>query len=194
MSKLPMSLLALCLAVSAPIGAQQVPRKAGEFAIQVAGGKPISLTGYKGKPLLLAFILTTCPHCQHAVELLSKLQPEYAPRGLQIVASAIDQDAPAAVPRFIDYMHPPFPVGYDEATAALNFAGYALTRLPRMPIVLFIDRRGMVREQHDGAEPVYFGDQEEQNLGKSVDALLARSKPATAKAAPRKTTTALPRP
>jgi len=188
------SLLALSLAVGAPLQAQQVPRKVGEFAIQIPEGKPISLAAYKGKPVLLAFILTTCPHCQHAVELLNKLQPEYAPRGLQMLASAIDQDAPAAVPRFIDYMHPPFPVGYDDAAAALNFAGYALTRLPRMPILLFIDRRGMVREQHDGAEPVYFGDQEEQNLGKSIDALLASSKPATAKSAPRKTTTALPRP
>jgi peroxiredoxin len=194
MSKSRITLLALFLAVGGPLVAQQVPRKAGDFAIQVAGGKPISLVGYKGKPVLLAFVLTTCPHCQHAVELLNKLQPEYAPRGLQILASAIDQDAPAAVPRFIDYMHPPFPVGYDDAAAALNFAGYALTRLPRMPILLFIDRRGMVREQHDGAEPVYFGDQEEQNLGKSIDALLASSKPATAKSAPRKTTTALPRP
>jgi hypothetical protein len=52
-----------------------------------------------------------------------------------------------------------------------------------MPILLFIDRRGTVREQHDGAEPVYFGDQEEQNLRKSIDALLAPSKPAPKKAA-----------
>jgi len=70
------SLLALSLAVGAPLQAQQVPRKVGEFAIQIPEGKPISLAAYKGKPVLLAFILTTCPHCQHAVELLNKLQPE----------------------------------------------------------------------------------------------------------------------
>ena len=194
MSKLPMSLLPLVLAVGAPLAAQQVPRQAGEFAIQIPGGKPIALAGYKGKPVLLAFILTTCPHCQHAVELLSKLQPGYAPRGLQIVASAIDQDGPSAVPLFIKNMHPPFPVGFDDPAATLNFAGYALTRLPRMPILLFIARRGTVREQPDGAEPVYFGDQEEQNLRKSIVTLLAPSKPASAKTAPRKTTSAQPRP
>ncbi len=194
MSKLLMSLLTLALVVGAPLGAQQVPRKAGEWVIQVPGAKPISLAAYKGKPVLLGFILTTCPHCQHAMELLSKFQPEYAPRGLTILASAIDQDAPAAVPRFIGYMHPPFLVGYDDANAALNFAGYALTRLPRMPILLFIDRQGLVREQHDGAEPVYFGDQEEQNLRKSIDALLAPSKPAPGKAAQQKATSTQPRP
>jgi len=100
----------------------------------------------------------------------------------------------SAVPLFIKNMHPPFPVGFDDPAATLNFAGYALTRLPRMPILLFIDRRGTVREQHDGAEPVYFGDQEEQNLRKSIVTLLAPSKPASAKTAPRKTTSAQPRP
>jgi len=194
MSKLPMSLLALSLAVAAPLAAQQVPRPAGEFAIQVPAGKPISLADYKGKPVLLGFILTTCPHCQHAVELLNKLQPEYAPRGLRILASAIDQDAPAAVPLFIKNMHPLFPVGFDDPVATLNFAGYALTRLPHMPVLLFIDRQGTVREQHDGAEPVYFGDTEEQHLRGSIDALLAPSKAAAVKAAPRKTTSAQPKP
>ena len=183
MTKFSMSVLSFFLAVGAPLQAQQVPRKVGEFAIQIPEGKPISLAAYKGKPVLLAFILTTCPHCQHAVELLNKLQPEYAPRGLQMLASAIDQDGPEAVPRFIGNMHPPFPVGFSDPVATLNFAGYALTRLPHMPILLFIDRRGTVREQHDGAEPVYFGNQEEQNLRKSIDALLAPSKPAPKKAA-----------
>ncbi|HEY1221829.1 MAG: TlpA disulfide reductase family protein [Bryobacteraceae bacterium] len=183
MSKLPVSLLALWLAVGAPLGAQQVPRKAGEWTIQVPNGKPISLAAHKGKPVLLGFILTTCPHCQHAVELLNKLQPEYALRGLQILGSAIDQDGPEAVPRFIGSMHPLFPVGFNDAVAVMNFAGYPLTRLPHMPILLFIDRQGQVREQHDGTETDYFGDQEEQNLRKSIDALLAPSKPAPGKAA-----------
>jgi thiol-disulfide isomerase/thioredoxin len=189
-----MSLLALSLAVGAPLAGQQVPRNAGEWTIQIPNGEPISLAHYKGKPVVLAFILTTCPHCRHAVELLNKLQPEYAKRGLAIVASAIDRDAASAVPVFVKYMHPLFPVGFDEPNSVLTFAGYSPTRLPRMPILLFIDRQGIVREQHDGAESVYFGDQEEQNLRKSTDALLAPSKPAPGKAAPPKKTSAQPKP
>jgi len=105
MSKLPISLLALALAAAAPLAGQAVPRKAGEWTIQVPNAKPISLTDYKGKPVVLAFVLTTCPHCQHCVELLNKLQPEYAKRGVTIVASAIDQNAATAVPLFVKYMH-----------------------------------------------------------------------------------------
>ena len=194
MSKLLNSFLALSLAVAAPLAAQQIPRKAGEWAILVPGGAPISLAAYKGKPVVLAFILTTCTHCQHAVELLSRLQPEYAPRGLQILASAIDQNAISTVPLFVKYMHPPFPVGFNDSNAMLTFAGYSLALLPHMPIVLFIDRQGMVREQHEGADQAYFGDQEEQNLRKSINALLGPAKPAPGKAAPRKTTSTQPRP
>jgi len=185
--------LALSLAAAQPLAAQAVPRKAGDWTIQVPGGKPIALADYKGKPVLMAFILTTCPHCQHAVELLSKMQPEYAPRGLRIVASAIDQDAATAVGPFVATMHPAFPVGFDDAMAVLNYAGYSLARAPRMPILLFIDRRGMVREQHEGTDAVYFGDQEEQNLRKSIEALLTPARPAPAKAAPRKTSPTQPK-
>jgi thiol-disulfide isomerase/thioredoxin len=192
MYKLLISLLALSVPVAAPLAAQQVPRKAGEWTIQVPGGKPVSLAAYKGKPVLLAFILTTCPHCQHAVELLSKLQPEYAPRGLQILASAIDLNGITAVPLFVKLMHPPFPVGFDDSNATLDFAGFSPVRLPRMPIILFIDRHGMVREQHDGADVVYFGDQEEQNLRKSINDLLGPAKPAAGKAASKNTAPAQP--
>ncbi|MFY9725243.1 MAG: TlpA disulfide reductase family protein [Bryobacteraceae bacterium] len=187
-------LFVLSLAAAATVMAQQVPRKTNEWTIQVPGGKPLSLAAYKGKPVLLAFILTTCPHCQHAVEILNKLQPEYERRGLVILASAIDQNAPSAVPLFIKSMHPPFAIGYDDPIAVLNFAGYSLSRLPLMPILLFIDRQGMVREQHDGADAAYLGDQEEQNLRKSMDALLARPKPAPRKAPPPKAASTKPRP
>jgi thiol-disulfide isomerase/thioredoxin len=193
MSKPMMSFLTLALAVGAPLVGQQVPRPVGEWTIQVPAGKPISLAAHKGKPVLLAFILTTCPHCQHAVELLNTLQPEYAPRGLEILASAIDQDAAAALPRFINFMHPLFPVGFNDANTVVKFVDYPPTRVPLMPIVLVIDRTGVVREQHDGSDSVYFGDQEEQSLRKSIEALLATAKPAVKKPTPRKTAPAQPK-
>jgi cytochrome oxidase Cu insertion factor (SCO1/SenC/PrrC family) len=35
------------------------------------------LSQYKGHPVVLAFILTYCTHCQMTVGVLSKLQNEY---------------------------------------------------------------------------------------------------------------------
>ena len=44
--------------------APQLPRKAMPFGIQTGPDKYIWLSDYEGKTCVLAFILTTCPHCQ----------------------------------------------------------------------------------------------------------------------------------
>src|SRR5690348_1532525 len=81
--------------------AQQLPRPAGEWPISMPDGKTIQLSSYRGKVVVLAFILTTCPHCQKTVGILSKLQPEYTPRGVQFLASAAEGGAKTAVPGFV---------------------------------------------------------------------------------------------
>jgi peroxiredoxin len=152
---------------------QQVPRRA-DFTISGVDGKPIPLAHYRGKAVVLAFILTTCPHCQQTIQLLSKQQQAYGARGLQVLASAIDQGAQAAVPLFIRNFHPPFPVGFNtNGDAVLNFCGYTPERLPHMPILLFIDRQGTIRAQHEGAEEKeFFNDRQEDNLRAAIEGLL----------------------
>jgi cytochrome oxidase Cu insertion factor (SCO1/SenC/PrrC family) len=86
---------------------------AADFTINMVDAKPLTLSQYKGHPVVLAFILTSCPHCQNAVKVLSKLQTEYGPRGLQVLASAIEQDSQQHVRLFVKNFAPPFPVGYN---------------------------------------------------------------------------------
>ena len=70
-----------------------MPRKAPEFTIHLVGGTTLTLGQYKGHPVILAFILTTCSHCQMTVGVLNRMQKEYGPRGLQVLASAIEENA-----------------------------------------------------------------------------------------------------
>jgi thiol-disulfide isomerase/thioredoxin len=144
------------------------PVKASNFTINLADGKTLTLSQYKGHPVVLAFILTYCTHCQMTVGVLSKLQNEYAPRGLQVVASAIETDAQAHVPLFLKNFAPPFPVGYNsgaEAYSVIRPTG----KLPMMPLLGFIDKQGYLRAQHEGEEP-FFNDLE-QNLRQEIEAL-----------------------
>src|SRR5260221_8632408 len=103
--------LSLCLA-SVAFGAtgDRAPRPSPDFAISLNDGSQINLSQYRGKVLVVAFILTYCPHCQFTVETLSKMQKEYGPRGLQVAASAIEDMASLAVPDFIKKFQPGFPV------------------------------------------------------------------------------------
>ena len=151
------------------------PVKASNFTINLVDGKTLTLSQYKGHPVVLAFILTSCPHCQAAVGVLSKLQNEYGPRGLQVVASAIETDAQTHVPLFIKNFAPPFPVGYNTGAVAETLIR-PTGKLPMMPLLGFIDKQGFLRAQHEGEEP-FFQDLE-QSLRKEIEALFQAGAPA----------------
>jgi len=109
------SLAGVCVALAA-----DVPRPSPDFAINTIEGPQIRLSAYKGKVCVLAFILTTCPHCQKTVGYLSAIQKEYGPRGLQVVASAIEDMAKMNVPDFIKNFQPSFPVGSAARTTRMG--------------------------------------------------------------------------
>ena len=75
----------------------------------------VSPTQYKGKVVILAMIMTTCPHCQHSTGVLTGLQKEYGPRGLQVMAAAFENEVtPQIVSEFKARFHPNFPVVYSS--------------------------------------------------------------------------------
>lgn len=175
--RIALSLVSLAFAAAA-LQAQPLPRKSPEFVINQTGGKPpILLSNYKGKVIVLASILTTCPHCQHTITLLTKLQNELGPRGLQVVACAVQEYPDLAVPLFIKQFNPPFPVGFTTDTkAVLDYYQYSPMNLPKMPMLAFVDKQFMIRAQHQGGEEAFFGDpQQEPNLRGQIDTLLKES-------------------
>jgi thiol-disulfide isomerase/thioredoxin len=147
--------------------------QAADFTINMVDAKPLTLSQYKGHPVVLAFILTSCPHCQNAVKVLSKLQNEYGPRGLQVLASAIEQDAQLHVRLFVKNFAPPFPVGYNTGAEPYTLI-HPTGKVPMMPLLGFIDKKGVLRAQHEGEEP-FFNDLE-QNLRKEIEALFQTKK------------------
>src|SRR5215472_2154017 len=105
--------ISLLVAPSLLLSGAQAPRTAPELQIQVPAGKPIPLSQYKGKPVLLAFILTTCSHCQHTTGLLVKMQTEFGAKGLQVIECAVNTNADLLIPDFVKTYKTNFPVGYN---------------------------------------------------------------------------------
>jgi thiol-disulfide isomerase/thioredoxin len=167
--------------------AADLPRKAPELMINMNSGNPTQLSRYKGKVVAVCFILTTCPHCQRTVGLLTGLQNEFGPKGFQTIASAIDQGAAFAVPRFIAAFRPSFPVGFSDPSVAVDFMQHPPMMVPMMPMLAFVDRQGNVREQHEGDDSKFFNDQQEQNLRSRIEFYLNEAAGShTTKAAPKK--------
>ncbi len=181
-----MRMISVACAAALALAAQQVPRKATELGVETTDGKSVALSQYRGKPLVLAFILTGCPHCQHTVGLLGQLAPRYQLRGLEMLAVALDRDAEAAIPGFLQTFHPPFSVGFlrDNRLAA-DFCQIPPMHVPHMPIVLFIDREGTIRQQHEGTEPFFEDGQQEEHLTAAIEKLLQPAAKRASGAAPR---------
>jgi peroxiredoxin len=180
----------LVLACALTAAGQQLPRKAPDFTINMNGGKKIQLSEYKGKGVVLAFILTTCSHCQATTGLLTRLQAEYGPKGLQVLESAIDQGAEAFVPRFIQQFQPGFPVGFNDITAVLSFLQHPPMKTPYMPMLAFIDRQGNIVAQYIGNDPDMSEGIQEKSLRTQIEKILkpAAGAPATKSGGAKKST------
>jgi thiol-disulfide isomerase/thioredoxin len=172
---------------AAAFGAAPVPRKAPEFVIQNPDGKQQLLTSYRGKVVVLALIFTTCPHCQKTAQYLTGLQKEYADKGLQVLAAAWDDHAKENIQQFNRLFAINFPCGYSSRKNVLDFLAQPESSPPFVPVLVFIDRTGVVRAQHmmtgdegpDSAETKWFNNIE-TGIRAEIDKLV-KAGPATAR-------------
>jgi peroxiredoxin len=181
-------LVSLLAGVSIAAGlasAAEVPRQSPDFAVKLVDGKQILVSQYKGQVCILAFILTYCPHCQKAVGVLATMQKEFGSQGLQVLASAIEDMAAMNVPDFIKNFQPPFPVGFNERKAVLDYLQHPAMFKLLMPQLVFIDRQGVIRAQYSGDDK-FFADDLEKNMREQIESLLKEEpappkKPASAR-------------
>jgi peroxiredoxin len=162
----------------APKRAPMVPRKAAEFVFQRVDGPEQLLSTYKGKTIVLAFMFTTCPHCQKTAQVLSKVQTEYAAKGVQVLGAVFDQGAAARVQQFHQQLGLNFPVGWSEGAPVLEFLQHPVDEPYFVPILVFIDKRGTIRSQYIGDET--FLSKQEVNIRAEIDKMLKMGAPVAA--------------
>jgi hypothetical protein len=172
LGRLPLTFCALGLIASA--WTDSAPRKSPELTIHQAGAADLRLSHYRGKICVVALMSTTCPHCQTLTGILSEIQKEYGTRGVQILGAAFNDNAKGLMAGFAAKFHPAFPVGWITREEALNYLGMSImTNSGYVPKVIFIDRAGMIREEHLQLQPEndYFGNPRE-SIRASLDRLL----------------------
>jgi peroxiredoxin len=160
------------IAMATIAGAVELPRKSPPIEIGLPGGKQLSIESYRGKAVVLAFILTTCPHCQHTTGILKEMQADYGARGLQVVEVAIDQAASSAVPGFIEHFQPNFPVGFATYDAASAYLQHPSELILHVPALVFIDRQGTIRAEYEGDAKFFSEDQQDKNMRAEIGKLL----------------------
>ncbi len=126
-------------------------QEAPGFTIEDIDGKPVSLSDYEGKVVLLAFWASWCPRC---MEELAFLQGLYTGLSKELVVLAINQEtqnlSPAHVAKLKDEVTSlgiQFPILLDKNLDV--WKSYCINALPTSVI---LDRKGAVRF----AEPNYY--------------------------------------
>ena len=161
--------------------AAAIPRPAPEFVVRNSTGQAL-LSQLRGKVVLLSFIHSTCPHCQQSMGVLNQLQKEYGPRGFQTLAAAFNDNSAQLLPEFMARFRPIFPVGFTSRETVSEYLKLPADRPFKIPVYVFIDKKGMIRALHMASEPFFQDDP--KNTRALIESLL--KEPAQTKQGARK--------
>ena len=118
--------------------------KAPEFTLEDISGKEVSLSSFKGKPVLLNFWATWCPYCRRERPHLNTLYNDYKDKGLIILSVSTDQSV-AKVKEYLKNTPADFIVLSDwKGTVSLLYGVQGL------PTSYLISREGIIKQRFVG--------------------------------------------
>lgn len=164
-----LTVLALVFSVFATAG--QLPREAGALSLKTMGGEQVTLEGLKGKVVAVLFFSTDCPHCQTTAEKLAPIYAEYKPKGVEILALAVNPSAAANLGQFVSNHKVKFPIGLTTRATWDMFSGLSVMSRHYVPHLLIVDKQGNIVEDHPGEDRAFWADQEAK-VRATFDALL----------------------
>ena len=100
-----------------------------------------------------------------------------------MLEAAINQNP--ELPAFISQYKPTFPVGTADPTAALQYLEWPPGKRPLVPLMVFVDRQGIIRSEYSGADEDFLSEQKmDEHIRAEVQKLLSeRAAPAKKKSA-----------
>jgi peroxiredoxin len=150
---------------------RSIPSLAPALQIQRVGQASLSLSQYRGKLIVMAFISIECVHCQQLTTLLINMARDYSSERVQLLECAFSPDAPQRLPGFIKQFQPSFPVGYCSPAAFLTFLQCLSKRSLFLPHLVFINRRGRITSDYSG-ETAFVRDNTADNIRTELRMLL----------------------
>ena len=141
MTKLTFAVLVLGLAAcGTPAGSRQAP----EFVLPDLAGKTVSLSTFRGKPVLVNFWATWCESCREKMPALEDLYRRRAAEGVVILGVSIDEEA-SAVPPFVKEHKLTYPILIADRKAVSDYSVRGL------PTSFLIDAEGRITRRWVGA-------------------------------------------
>jgi cytochrome c biogenesis protein CcmG/thiol:disulfide interchange protein DsbE len=118
---------------------------APDFTLTDLSGRPLTLSSYRGKVILLDFWATWCDPCRDEIPRFNVLQDKYRGRGLQIIGVSMD-DSPNPVRDFQQQFKMNYPVVMGSARIGELYGG-----ILGLPVAVLIGPDGRIYSKHFGA-------------------------------------------
>jgi len=138
-------LTSVLLIVGCSSQAPQVGKLAPDFQLPNLEGQAMSLSDFRGKPVLVNFWATWCPPCRAEMPYLQQVYEEWSYKGLVVLAINIGE-SPPTVKDFIQSGNFSFPVLLDiNQDIALEY------NIRGIPTTFLIDKDGIIQAIKVGA-------------------------------------------
>ncbi len=120
-------------------GSPLLNKPAPDFTLEDLEGQPVSLSDFRGRPVILNFWASWCGPCKVEFPLFQEAREQHSAEGLEIVGVIHDDSADAAA-AFVQEEGSEWPALLDPDDVAWTaYGGLGL------PTSFFIDREGIVR-------------------------------------------------
>lgn len=105
----------------------------------VATGKPVRLSDFKGKAVLLNFWATWCPPCKVEIPWFVDLQKQYGSEGLVVLGVAMDDAQQSEIAAFAENMGVNYPILLGTNEVSDTYGG-----VEALPTTFYIGRDGRI--------------------------------------------------
>lgn len=112
---------------------------APDFSVKSMEGKPIKLSDFRGKVVLLNFWATWCPPCRTEMPSIEILYQRYKPTDFQILAVSVQEEL-SVVKTFLAQNSYSFPIALDPNGEAAQLYG-----IRGIPTTFIIDQKGTLQ-------------------------------------------------
>ncbi len=131
----------------APPGPVESPggKSAPSFTLQDLNGKPVSLSDFKGKVIVLDFWATWCPPCVMEMPHFIELYEQYKDQGFAMVGISLDHQGISVVKSFVRKYQVNYPILMTDGRVDKAYGG-----IPSIPTTFVIDSAGNIRQKYVG--------------------------------------------
>lgn len=137
-------------------------KAAPAFVLKDMDGKKVSLSDYKGRPVLVNFWATWCAPCKLEMPWFEDFRKQYASQGFEVLGIAEDDAGKDEIAKAVKKTGVSYPILLTDGKVAPAYGG-----VDYLPMSFYVDRGGVVVEETAGLAS---RDEVEANIKKTIAA------------------------